>query len=133
MIARVTGQPLQQIYRERIFQPLGLGIAPMTPCRAGCWARPPSPGCGPGTSGRVVGTRRLVAEGLWAWRGGSGYKTAVWVSGDGRRVAVLLLDGRMADQATGELRATQALNQLYWRRVTITADPAVPSRRGARC
>jgi hypothetical protein len=37
----------------------------------------------------------------------------VWVSSDGRRVAVLLLNGRMADQATGDLRAALALDELY--------------------
>jgi D-alanyl-D-alanine carboxypeptidase len=44
---------------------------------------------------------------------GEGYKTNVWVSSDGSRVVVLLLNGRMADQATGDLRAAQALDQLY--------------------
>ena len=45
---------------------------------------------------------------------GEGYKTNVWVSSDGTRVAVLLLlNGRMADQATGDRRAAQALNELY--------------------
>ena len=44
---------------------------------------------------------------------GSGYKTNVWVTSDGSRVAVLLLNGRMADQATGDLRAAQALDQLH--------------------
>jgi hypothetical protein len=37
----------------------------------------------------------------------------VWVSSDGTRVVVLLLNGRMADQATGDRRAAQALNELY--------------------
>ena len=32
---------------------------------------------------------------------GDGYKTNVWVGSDGSRVAVLLLNGRIADQATG--------------------------------
>jgi D-alanyl-D-alanine carboxypeptidase len=44
---------------------------------------------------------------------GEGYKTNVWVSSDGSRVVVLLLNGRMADQATGNRRAAQALDQLY--------------------
>jgi hypothetical protein len=44
---------------------------------------------------------------------GEGYKTNVWVSSDGRRVVMLLLNGRMADQATGDLRSAQALDQLY--------------------
>ena len=38
----------------------------------------------------------------------------MWVSSDGSRVVVVLLvNGRMADQATGGLRAAQALDQLY--------------------
>jgi hypothetical protein len=37
----------------------------------------------------------------------------VWVSSDGRRVVVLLLNGRMADMATSDQRAAQALDQLY--------------------
>jgi CubicO group peptidase (beta-lactamase class C family) len=45
--------------------------------------------------------------------GGEGYKTNVWVSSDGSRVAVLLLNGRMADPATGDRRAAQALDELY--------------------
>jgi D-alanyl-D-alanine carboxypeptidase len=44
---------------------------------------------------------------------GEGYKTNVWVSSDGTRVVVLLLNGRMADPATGDRRAAQALNELY--------------------
>jgi hypothetical protein len=36
---------------------------------------------------------------------GEGDKTNVWVSSDSRRVVVLLLNGRMADQATGDQRA----------------------------
>jgi len=50
----------------------------------------------------------------WGHSGaGEGYKTNTWVSSDGRRVVVLLLNGRMADQATGDQRAAQALDQLY--------------------
>jgi D-alanyl-D-alanine carboxypeptidase len=45
--------------------------------------------------------------------GGEGYKTNVWVSSDGRRVVVLLLNGRMADMATSDQRAAQALDELY--------------------
>ena len=44
---------------------------------------------------------------------GEGYKTNVWVSSDGTRVVVLLLNGRTANPATGDLRAAHALDQLY--------------------
>jgi hypothetical protein len=40
-------------------------------------------------------------------------KANVWVSSDGRRVVVLLLNGRTADPDAGDRRAAQALNQLY--------------------
>ena len=42
---------------------------------------------------------------------GSGFKTNVWVSGDGSRVAVLLLNGRGDDLA--DARANVALQELY--------------------
>jgi D-alanyl-D-alanine carboxypeptidase len=45
--------------------------------------------------------------------GGSGYQTNVWVSSDGSRVAVLLLNGRTPNPATGDMRAAQALDELY--------------------
>ena len=44
---------------------------------------------------------------------GDGYKTNVWASSDGSRVVVLLLNGRTADLDASDLRAAQALNQLY--------------------
>jgi D-alanyl-D-alanine carboxypeptidase len=44
---------------------------------------------------------------------GEGYKTNVWVSSDGSRVVVLLLNGRTANLATSDRRAAQALDQLY--------------------
>jgi len=55
---------------------------------------------------------------------GEGYKTNVWVSSDGRRVVVLLLNGQMADQATGDRRAAQALDSCTARPDQGFADPA---------
>ena len=43
--------------------------------------------------------------------GGAAFKTNVWVSGDGRRVAVLLLNGR--GDAAADLRAGAAMTHLY--------------------
>ena len=43
--------------------------------------------------------------------GGAAFKTNVWVSGDGRRVAVLLLNGR--GDAAADVRAGAAMNRLY--------------------
>jgi hypothetical protein len=45
--------------------------------------------------------------------GGEEYKANVWVSSDGSRVVVLLLNGRTADPATSDRRAAQALDRLY--------------------
>jgi D-alanyl-D-alanine carboxypeptidase len=44
--------------------------------------------------------------------GGAGYETNVFVSGDGRRVAVLLLNGRTADNH-GDEAAFEAMRRLY--------------------
>ena len=44
--------------------------------------------------------------------GGAGYKTNVWVSGDGTRVAVLLLNGRL-DGGGSDAAAQHALARLY--------------------
>jgi CubicO group peptidase (beta-lactamase class C family) len=63
------------------------------------WTDPDTPSCGGSAYGHSGA--------------GDGYKTNVWVSSDGSRVVVLLVNGRMADQATGDLRAAQALDQLY--------------------
>ena len=79
------------------------------------------PAARPGRGRRDADRRLLVRWGHASCGGsayghsgaGEGYKTNVWVSSDGRRVVVLLLNGRMADQATGDLRAAQALDQLY--------------------
>ena len=43
--------------------------------------------------------------------GGAAFKTNVWVSGDGRRVAVLLLNGR--GDAAADARAGAAMTRLY--------------------
>ena len=43
--------------------------------------------------------------------GGAAFKTNVWVSGDGRRVAVLLLNGR--GDAAADVRAGAAMTRLY--------------------
>lgn len=49
----------------------------------------------------------------YGWSGGgAGYKTNVWVSGDGTRVAVLLLNGRL-DGGGSDASAQRALARLY--------------------
>ena len=45
--------------------------------------------------------------------GGDGYETNVYVSGDGTRVAVLLLNGRKASSASGDALALAALSELF--------------------
>jgi D-alanyl-D-alanine carboxypeptidase len=163
VIEQATGQPLQQVYRERIIRPLALRHTAYDP--QGDISGPHARGYlveadgsltdqtavhwGIGAEGGIVSNaadtgRFLVAlmqdrllgpvaaAGMRTgdfWSGGDtpscggsayghsgageGYKTNVWVSSDGHRVVVLLLNGRMADQATGDLRAAQALDQLY--------------------
>jgi D-alanyl-D-alanine carboxypeptidase len=163
VIEQATGQPLQQVYRERIIRPLDLRRTAYDPqgdisgphARGylvktdGSLADQTAVHWGIGAEGGIVSNaadtgRFLVAlmqdrllgpvaaAGMRTgdfWSGGDtpscggsayghsgageGYKTNVWVSSDGRRVVVLLLNGRMADQATGDLRAAQALDQLY--------------------
>jgi D-alanyl-D-alanine carboxypeptidase len=163
VIQKVTGQPLQAVYQERIVQPLGLGHTAYDPQgditgphargylvnNDGSLADQTAVHWGIGAEGGIVSNaadtgRFLVAlmqdrllgpvaaAGMRTgdfWSGGDtpscggsayghsgageGYKTNVWVSSDGSRVVVLLLNGRMADQATGDLRAAQALDQLY--------------------
>lgn len=53
----------------------------------------------------------------YGWSGGGdGFKTEVWVNGDGSRVAVLLLNGRhwlSSDQPQADAAAHQALVKLY--------------------
>jgi D-alanyl-D-alanine carboxypeptidase len=163
VIEKVTGQPLEAVYRERILRPLGLGDTAYDPqgditgphargylVKAdGSLADQTAVHWGIGAEGGMVSDaadtgRFLVAlmqdrllgpvaaagmrtRDFWsggdtpscggsAWGhsgAGEGYKTNVWVSSDGRRVVVLLLNGRMADQTTGDQRAAQALDQLY--------------------
>jgi D-alanyl-D-alanine carboxypeptidase len=163
VIERVTSQPLEAVYRERIIRPLGLGHTAYDPqgditgphargylVKAdGSLADQSAVHWGIGAEGGIVSDaadtgRFLVAlmqdrllgpvaaAGMRTrdfWSGGDtpscggsayghsgageGYKTNTWVSSDGRRVVVLLLNGRMADQATGDQRAAQALDQLY--------------------
>jgi D-alanyl-D-alanine carboxypeptidase len=163
VIQRVTGQPLEAVYRERIILPLGLGHTAYDPqgditgphargylVKAdGSLADQTAVHWGIGAEGGIVSNaadtgRFLVALmqdrllGPVATAGmrtgdfwteadtpscggsayghsgaGEGYKTNVWVSSDGRRVVVLLLNGRMADQTTGDQQAAQALDQLY--------------------
>jgi len=49
----------------------------------------------------------------YGWSGGgAGYKTNVWVSGDGTRVTVVLLNGRLAG-GRSDAAAQQALERLY--------------------
>jgi D-alanyl-D-alanine carboxypeptidase len=163
VIQRVTGQPLEAVYRERIIRPLGLdhtAYDPQGPISGphargylvkadGSLADQTAVHWGIGAEGGIVSDaadtgRFLVAlmqdrllgpvaaagmrtgdfwteadtpscgGSAWGHSGaGEGYKTNVWVSSDGRRVVVLLLNGRMADQTTGDQRAAQALDQLY--------------------
>ena len=50
---------------------------------------------------------------------GAAFKTNVWVSGDGKRVAVLLLNGR-GDEST-DARAGAAMTRLYCAAGTTTS------------
>jgi D-alanyl-D-alanine carboxypeptidase len=163
VVERAAGQPLEDLYRQRIIAPLGLDHTAYDP--QGDITGPHAHGYlvnpdgsladrtavhwGIGAEGGIVSSaadtgRFLVAlmqgkllgpaaaAGMRTgdfWSGGDtpscggsayghsgageGYKTNVWVSSDGSRVVVLLLNGRMADQAAGDLRAAQALDQLY--------------------
>ena len=68
--------------------------------------------------------------------GGAAFKTNVWVSGDGRRVAVLLLNGR--GDAAADVRAGAAMTRLYCAavaesgHVTTPGPPRLRRRRGRR-
>lgn len=62
------------------------------------------------------GTPSGCADQAYGWSGGgSGFKTDVWVDGDGGRVGVLLLNARHWDtaQPTADARAHAALAKLY--------------------
>jgi D-alanyl-D-alanine carboxypeptidase len=77
-----------------------LGPAAAAAMRTGdFWTEADTPSCGGSAFGHSGG--------------GEGYKTNVWVSADGHRVVVLLLNGRMADMATSDQRAARALDELY--------------------
>jgi D-alanyl-D-alanine carboxypeptidase len=156
--ARVAGRPLPRLYRERMFQPLGLRHSAYNP--QGPIAGPHTQGyriAADGTltdttaqapfkgadgaivsnaadtatfltglmGGRLVDRSRLQA--LWgggaeeggcargAYDGsgaGNAYKTNVLVSGDGSRVAVLLLNGR-PDDGSGDETAAAAAFRFY--------------------
>jgi D-alanyl-D-alanine carboxypeptidase len=163
--ARAGGGPLPELYRQSIFQPLGLRETaydpqgPITGRHAHGYLVGVNGGltdatdhhAAIGAGGGIVANARETAAFLTAlmkgrlldrqelagmrgvnlWRGGElsacagmaygwsgggdGYKTNVWVSGDGSRVAVLLLNARhggneqpAADQAAGD-----AMSQLY--------------------
>lgn len=163
--ARAAGTPLPELYRERIFAPLGLRETAYDPqgpiggrhargyaLRRGAAPvdatdRHPAIGAGGGIvsnaeetatflrslmQGKLLGSRELAGmrgPNLWlggertgcagpayGWSGaGDGYKTNVWVAGDGSRVAVLLLNARVVDdgQAYGDGLAGAALARLY--------------------
>ena len=163
--ARAGGAPLVELYRQRIFAPLGLretAYDPQGRIRArhahGYMLRADTApvdatndhaaiGAGGGIvsnaeetatflrslmQGKLLGRSEVDAmrgQNLWlggertgcagpayGWSGGgNGYKTNVWVSGDGSRVAVLLLNARMVGdgQAYGDGLAGAALARLY--------------------
>ena len=59
------------------------------------------------------GTATGCADQAYGWSGGgNGYKTEVWVNGDGSRVAVLLLNAR--HWATAQPSADQAAHHALW-------------------
>jgi D-alanyl-D-alanine carboxypeptidase len=163
VLEKATGQPLQQVYKERIMRPLGLGHTAYDPQgdisgphargylvnRDGSLVDVTAVHWGIGAEGGIISDAADTARFLVAlmqdrllgpvaaagmrtgdfWSGGDtpscggsayghsgageGYKTNVWVSSDGTRVAVLLLNGRTADPATSDRQAAQALNELY--------------------
>jgi D-alanyl-D-alanine carboxypeptidase len=168
--ARASGQSIESLYREQIFEPLGLrhtaydpqgpisgehargySVGPggrltdMTAAHAGIGAEGGVVSNAEDTArflvslmqGELVGAEQLALMKRSAfWGGGNatgcgdvayghsgagaGFKTDVWVSGDGERVAVLLLNGR-GDGAADE-RAGAAMRRLY------CAAPAEGSR-----
>jgi D-alanyl-D-alanine carboxypeptidase len=159
--AQASGQSIESLYRERIFEPLGLtqtAYDPQGPI-SGPHARGYNVGpdgrlidmtaahAGIGAEGAVVSNAEDTAQFLVAlmqgellgaeqlalmkqsafWSGGNatgcgdaayghsgggaGFKTDVWVSGNGERVAVLLLNGR--GDAAADARAGATMNRLY--------------------
>ena len=156
--AQVGGKPLPTLYRERIFQPLGLRHSAYDPqgpiagphaqgydiaadgTLSDTTARAPFKGADGAVvsnaadtatfltgllGGRLVDRSRLqalwgggaeeggCARGAYVGSGaGDAYKTNVLVSGDGSRVAVLLLNGR-PDDGSGDETAAAAALRLY--------------------
>ena len=160
--ARAGGKPLPVLYREQIFEPLGLeataydpqgpisgphahgyGIEPdgqqidTTDWHSGVGAEGGIVSNAKDTAtfltalmrGKLLNRRQLTAmkgDNLWnggtatgcadqayGWSGGgNGYKTEVWVNGDGSRVAVLLLNARHWD--TAQPSADQAAQHALW-------------------
>jgi CubicO group peptidase (beta-lactamase class C family) len=159
--SRATGKNMPTLYRERIFDPLGLDQTawdpqgPIDGPHAQAYRRNPDGTLtdatswhgGKGADGAVVSNAVETARFLTAlmrgellgrrqldvmkvggfWSGGdqtgcagpayghsgagAAFKTNVWVSGDGNRVAVLLLNGRR-DDAT-DMRAGNTMATLY--------------------
>ena len=159
--ARASGQSIESLYRERIFEPLGLrhtaydpqgpisgehargyNVGPdgrlidMTAAHAGIGAEGAVVSNAEDTArflvslmqGKLLGAEQLTLMKRSAfWIGGNatgcgdvayghsgagaGFKTDVWVSGNGERVAVLLLNGR--GDGTADERAGAAMRRLY--------------------
>ena len=159
--ARASGQSIESLYRERIFEPLGLkhtaydpqgpisgehargyNVGPdgrlidMTAAHAGIGAEGAVVSNAEDTArflvslmqGKLLGPEQLALmkqSGFWSGGnptgcggvayghsgGGAGFKTDVWVSGDGERVAVLLLNGR--GDAAADARAGATMSRLY--------------------
>jgi D-alanyl-D-alanine carboxypeptidase len=165
--SRAGGKPLADLYRERIFEPLGLDTTaydpqgPIQGPHARGYAIEPDGTrfdasdwhAGVGAEGgivsnaeetarfllallqgKLVDVRRVEAmkgDSLWfggastgcagqayGWSGGgNGYKTDVWVDGNGTRVAVLLLNARHWDtaQPVADATAHDAMARLFCR------------------
>jgi CubicO group peptidase (beta-lactamase class C family) len=162
--SRAGGKPLPALYRERIFQPLGLNATAYDPQGPINGAHADGYGIdrngepfettdwhsGIGAEGGIVSNAldtasfltalmqgRLLnqdhleairGDSLWlggqyscggpayGWSGGgNGYKTDVWVDGDGGRVAVLFLNARHwgTAQPAADQAAHDALERLY--------------------
>ncbi len=159
--ARASGQSIESLYRERIFEPLGLtnaaydaqgpisgehargyNVGPdgrlidMTSAHAGIGAEGAVVSNAEDTAhflvslmqGKLLGPEQLALMkqgGFWSGGdptgcgdvayghsgGGGGFKTNVWVSGNGERVAVLLLNGR--GDAAADARAGATMIRLY--------------------
>ena len=159
--ARASGQSIESLYREQIFEPLGLtntayepqgpiggqhasgytvspdgGLVDMTAAHAGVGAEGGIVSNAEDTArflvslmqGQLLGAEQLALmkqSAFWSGGnatgcgdvayghsgGGAGFKTDVWVSGSGKRVAVLLLNGR--GDGTADARAGATMRRLY--------------------